>query len=107
MSDKPRRFWQIHLSTALILSLCAGAILALNLHRDAVAAGLYYHGWPFRCYQSKTLEFSFGGDAPEYNVVMPDGVSRNELFLNICVAALLLATVGIVAEYLIRRRTKP
>ncbi|HYF49770.1 MAG TPA: hypothetical protein VEJ63_10215 [Planctomycetota bacterium] len=34
MSDKPRRFWQIHLSTAVVLTLTAGFIMLVQMPYD-------------------------------------------------------------------------
>jgi hypothetical protein len=50
-----RRFWQIHLSTAIVVIFVAGGLLGLNLHHilrspfhPRPGANLYYHsGWPF------------------------------------------------------------
>ena len=54
MSDKPkRRFWQIHLSTAIVMMICASVLLGLNMvNYDSGAEVIpdltrfYYRGWP-------------------------------------------------------------
>ena len=58
--EKPkRRFWQIHLSTAVLLMFLAGGILFVNLRRKAMLAISYPRmqaplrlsmGWPFEAY---------------------------------------------------------
>jgi hypothetical protein len=55
MTDTPpkRRFWQIHLSTILLMSLSAGFIGWINF-KDRHSG---YGGWPARCLWWRTSEF--------------------------------------------------
>jgi len=60
MSDKPRRFWQIHLSTALVLMLAAGMFSGANLtirprvhefrFEPSFGSMRLYRGWPIDCW---------------------------------------------------------
>ncbi|HYF51692.1 MAG TPA: hypothetical protein VEJ63_19915 [Planctomycetota bacterium] len=63
MSDKPRRFWQIHLSTAVALMLISGVIIGLQfsyqyeppLHPDGDS-----RGWPFPWNDEPDYYYSHG-----------------------------------------------
>ena len=66
MSDKPkRRFWQIHLSTAVVLTITLGVILKLQFWNHGIE-GVKARGWP--CYaamldENDVVLFRCGQDA--------------------------------------------
>jgi hypothetical protein len=100
MSESKRRIWRIHLSTAIVLMLLAGALLGLNLFHvrhspfePEPGGRLYYHaGWPF-----STDYFSYKGWGPR------PGIQLRELLYNIAFSVATMALVAFVMEFLIRR----
>jgi Ni,Fe-hydrogenase I cytochrome b subunit len=91
MSEKPRRWFQIHLSTAIVLMLVASILLGLNFHStipaDAEISRFKWtvEGFPWTC----TDAFS----------ILP-----KPFFLDVAFAAFVLAGIVMVSEYAIRRR---
>jgi len=86
MSDKPkRRFWQIHLSTAVVMMVLAGIFVCLNLkrrfevtesragHHGREESGLIEHGWPVTAFHHYALvlnyKFASNGD-PMYRAAL-------------------------------------
>jgi len=101
MSDKPRRFWQIHLSTAVALSIAAGILLWANLTQDEMRLlpNAYTYGWP-----QKVL-----GGVPA-GVPLADQARAEELeatITNLAVSLSILFNVAVAVEYFTRRRSKP
>ena len=102
MSEKPRRWLQIHLSTAIVLMFVAGGMLWANIHIRKVNLNngvfLFYEylvdpyygrGWPF--------VFDYGGN-PE--------ISLAALALNTLVAIVALSFCAVLLEYFIRREAR-
>jgi len=121
MSDKARRFWQIHLSTAVVVMITAGGLLALNcLHHehalsstddDGVFRGSVFeytiwdvspislrYGWPSTCLET----YDFNKKQNHWGRWRVRGI-----LLNAGVACGVLTVVAFGSEYLIRRRSKP
>jgi hypothetical protein len=97
----PRRWFQIHLSTAILLLLFIGAVLGLNLRR-----------------QSEVLIFSQAGDAFgwPYPIVAQQPTGHGfyqwrfllqSLVSNLIVWSLIFWVLKFICEYFIRRRAKP
>jgi hypothetical protein len=88
-----RRWFQIHLSTAVVLMFVAGAMIWVNLAwTEAAIAGLDHHrliGFPFSFYGQQ-------GQRKEILIV--------ELFLNLAFWSGLLTYIAFVCERRIRRR---
>jgi hypothetical protein len=119
MSDKPRRPWfQIHLSTAIVLMFVAGGIGSINLRvtrterTESVFSSIVgeghaddkftYYGWPCDSfYELSTVE----KDGTEYfydspiRRWMPKGI-----IVNIFAAMISLIAVWYACEWLLRRR---
>jgi hypothetical protein len=125
MTDTPpskRRFWQLHLSTAVVVTVTAGFFVGLNvipLRLDPLSepsmTQIEQYGWPFR-YDARYLvsgavqrdikAATFHDDygkSTEYVF----GFDNSRLALNLAVAASICICVIVVSEYLIRRRSKP
>ena len=93
MSDTPtpkRRFWQIQLSTAVVLALTAGALLG---------GALQYH---FNLVDESVVRFRRASDSQQALAVH---------YINMAVFAVeaffILLAVGILLEFLARRRSQP
>jgi hypothetical protein len=101
------RWFQIHLSTAVVLMLCAGGLLWLNVEKwpnddlETTFAGLdlrnetgvaYVRGWPW-AWEEKTFP-DFGWGTLNY---------WSMLALNIAVAIGVLGIVAAFCELLLRR----
>ena len=114
MSTKGRWF-QLHLTTVIALTLTAGLLVILNLQPQGAIGPNY--GFPFQCacyangypYEGGPLEFSNYG----YNnfFVKKDGgfytLDLTELIWNIAIAAFILVTIAWGLEYLARRKPVP
>ena len=116
MSDKTRRSWfQLHLSTAIVMMVVAGGLLWMNLHRRPGEPNLapdseqYYgtiypsnydaYGWPHGItlwFNSETNEHTvFTFRHPAY--LLP-------IVIDVLVALLILFVVWRCCEYVVRRR---
>lgn len=94
--DIERRWFQIHHPTAIVLSFIAGVLLWANSHR--LPNGVFY-GWP--CDEAVQRDYyaePFKDDLFELRW------SWNEVFINAVVALGILAAVGVVCEWVLRRR---
>jgi len=76
MSDKPRRFWQIHLSTAVMMNVLVGLLIFINItprtsipavmtntdsdldllihlaNEPSIVGFTHERGWPTACYRN-------------------------------------------------------
>lgn len=102
MSDKPKRAWfQIHLSTAIVLMFVAGGLMWAN---STVAMRFRYervYGFPFPAIYSHPMEI---GDSIDSLHVQPAGIDWFCLAGNIFVGLYLLRLTAFLSEYIIRRR---
>ena len=98
---KKRRFWQIHLSTAILFVVASSFLLWLSLVNPVTLSefpGFVYqdgYGWP---YAWETRSFPYGGD------LAIDSWSRPAIFWDGLVAVAALSGITICGEWLIRRR---
>ena len=110
MSDKPCRFWQIHLSTAVLVSVTLALIIAANFapYTTAVKSGVPPHdvigsttlyGWPF---YAMSPQHSIHGKTYHFTIWYWNRVTYNALIA--LIAPLLMI---FLSEYLIRRRSRP
>jgi hypothetical protein len=120
MSDaekpKKRRFWQLHLSTAVLLMFGAGGFLWLNSfpHRfypwaDMPENYFYQYGWPTVFYTDPEPALVMGiplGTALDRFIreVGQREVSTLHVVVNVLVALPCLASLAFACEWLIRRR---
>ena len=118
MSDKPRRAWfQIHLSTAIVMMFVAGGLMWANfrmrsLRDDSIYllggdesdhSRYYVRGWPVVFLHTKVptrSEGMFIGAPKTYDGEwIVDGLIFDPLF-----AVFVTISVGLVSEFFIRRR---
>src|SRR5437870_2040736 len=118
--DKPRRAWlQIHLSTAIILMICASMIVGANcLPTSMLGSPTYGLPLPFLCPQKPVVQVPNSG---QYTVIVwrhtsylkvgpltlyfsDNGWNYGALALNVFASVVCLSIVGIVFEWRIRRR---
>src|SRR6266404_1141238 len=93
MTDKPRRPWfQIHLSTAIVLMFVAGGILWLNVTPDWAHMSSVY-GWPKGFYEER-----FG------NPIAGTRFFLGTLILNIIAGIIILGYIAFLCEAFLRRR---
>ena len=96
-----RKFWQFHLSTAVILSLTSGGMLLANLpmRLSPVNPGsnvvVYERGWP--------LNIETGGDAGR-GVLSHERWILDGILTNVVFAVGMFIVIAIGSEMLIRRR---
>jgi hypothetical protein len=100
-AEKPRRWFQFHLSTAIVLMFAASGLVWVNvveyefepqIIRELFSDGhMPVCGWPFMYWR-------------KYNFVSGKTTEWIPLLGNIAVAALILAAVATVCEMLIRRK---
>jgi len=114
-----RRFWQIHLSTAVVLTLVSGAIMYANFRPERmflvsgwgppVSEGKLPHpiyepyihyGWPLGFYTERAPDHNeTGWDATAYL-----GVRNSKLRMNCLYWLLILAATTVTLEFFVRRR---
>ena len=115
MPEPPRRRWiQLHLSTAIVLTLTAGWLVILNLQPQIPGAAGPEYGFPFSCacyangypYKGGPVEFfNFGYN--NFFLRTAGGIYTlvlTELIWNIAIAGLILASLAFGLEYLARRK---
>src|SRR4051812_47567723 len=103
MSEKPRRWFQIHLSTALLLMIIAGILLGLNV--SFIDCGPVYEadGW---CYNYK-YGWPVFVQSHHYVTLGSETVIINFAYIwNGMIALFCLSMIAFVCEYNVRcRRT--
>jgi len=124
MADQPKRkLFQIHLSTALVLMFVAGGLVWLNVRKvkmdyeEQVNSGAFatlldnpvdthIRGWPWK-YQTYWEVFAWL-NTPEWQECDMTGVVTDEWHLayNILVALAILAVIGVVVEWAVRKKGK-
>ena len=126
MTDTPphkSRLWQVHLSTALVVTVTAGIFIGVNIiplrfdpfNDPSMHTQVEQYGWPFRhdirYLVSGAVNRGMGAatfhDDDGKSIEYVFGFNKSHLALNLVVAALLLICVIVFSEYLIRRRSKP
>jgi hypothetical protein len=105
-TEPPKRRWfQFHLSTLIILTLVAGALLYLNLAnpygRGKIAerpVDIWY-GWP---YGACGYECRY----PDSRYIPPSScmINNSALLTDVLCAVLILALIGVLCEAIISRR---
>jgi len=116
MSDKPRRWFQIHLSTAIALMFVAGGLMWLNfgwLRTDfgsAEAYSRFTHGWPVEGVRQGDRYYIFvrdtrvlGAGITVYNH-FELGVIADWILPDVLPALGILFAAGCLLETRIRRR---
>jgi hypothetical protein len=98
MSDKRRRSWfQIHLSTAIMLMLVAGGLVWANAEPTKFYSMgdelVFFRGWPY------TFQGNINGDVIK-DYFWPEYMARN-----VASAVMILGTVAFACEWWIRRRS--
>ena len=128
MSDKPkRRFWQIHLSTAVALMVVVAVLMLLNTAPKSprIWQGLLYtqqemyvddlvvlrrfesrrYGWPMLAYPSTRSQMLTLSDGTEFvGIVAEDRWDAGCITVNVLIGALLLYFTARFCEIRIRRR---
>jgi hypothetical protein len=104
---KKRRFWQLHLSTAIIMSVALGFVMLINIGRPSATFGLYdgiqsWYGWPLPIYVTDYFyhcpnggKHSFTYFHSEHSTALPVDAVSGLLFLYFAFR---------VSQYPIRRR---
>jgi hypothetical protein len=116
MSDKPkRRFWQLHLSTAVAMMLLAGLMIWPNVVPNPscqyvgahvmrwTIANADYYGWPaafaWRLYSVETWATAEKGEPGPMKLYWVPG-----LFIDVAVIALCVVTLACLSESFLRHR---
>ena len=105
MSDKPRRFWQIHLSTAVLICCTLSAFVWLNLDGGYSGGGpnadTYTCGFPMKAYLWQHYNEDGVVDISEWESLTESALTNSLMALS-CTF-----NVAFISEYLIRRKSKP
>jgi len=121
MSEKaPRRFFQLHLSTALVLMVLAAVLLGANLiPRSTLFSNMHYEtrGWPWALDIAFNYELLYPGDSTSGNIfTLFDGLEEvkiirdnwyTHLIGNIAIALAILTPAAVLLEWRLRRKTDP
>lgn len=102
-----RRFWQIHLSTAVIVMLVAGGFLYLNT-LPVFRADEFIFGWPYRA-GTTSIELIKAQESSVRNhcfIIGSVGIYWPHMVYNISIALSSILTAGILSEWRICRRNK-
>jgi len=102
----PRRFFQLHLSTALVLMVLAGGLLGANLIEFRYWTGIrtgYARGWPWKV-DTRYRTFTPGPDV-QLGWRNPGPTPNRSLRIagNIAVALGILTVTGVILEWRLRR----
>ncbi len=97
--DSKRPFWQIHLSTAVVMMFASALFMLANAYRHMEQGPPGWFGWPY----SILRDSSGGWDAFHPHEPVWD-VSYAGLFLNVSFMVWLVVAVGMVCEWFIHRR---
>jgi hypothetical protein len=109
MTERPRGFWQIHLSTAVVMMLVGAGCMGLNANGSIVhpdVAQLVGDVYP-PSYQPPRV---YGWPLVAHPTVIPPAPmimwrwNYTNLIVNICVALGLVVTSAGLVEFLVRRR---
>ena len=98
---KKRRWFQIHLSTAVVLMITAGVLMWANLREQRGGTKCrphewgFYYGWPISLFESLGSDITCESDHTERQV---------QMVVNILVSFAILAAVGFTCEWWARRR---
>ena len=116
MSDKPkRRFWQIHLSTAVILMLFAAGMCRMNtVGKEYLVPDLPTHyyflkfGTPVTAYVYPTPAWIQGVPSHYLSRLLGEryGWCAEGVLIDAACSALILFAVGALLEFLIRHRER-
>ena len=101
MPNPPRRpFFQIHLSTAIVLMFSAGALIWINTHaRMPYKCCIYDYGWPFTALERELTHNGLGkADTWSYEIFYLN------MAIDVCTAQTILLAVRYLCERRIRRR---
>jgi hypothetical protein len=108
MTHGPRRFWQIHLSTAIVLMLVAGGLTGINVEKrqtlvqgEFVQRHMEFAGWPLpdRTFSEWDRNTIYIGHVK--TIHQPQNV-----VMNILIALVVLGVLAVNLEYFIRRRER-
>lgn len=97
-----RRWFQIHLSTAMVLMLCAGGLLWLNVRTNG-----WLRGWPCTWgYRLMYLDSEEAAIAWKAGHELSSEWQTNTYYLtvNVAVAVAFLIVIAALLEFLLRRR---
>jgi hypothetical protein len=105
MQDK-RRFWQIHLATAIALAIAAGSLVWMNTTRQHEQDFIF--GWPFKAATTNlgTIEAQDGTVEEGHFLLSGVGFYWLHCFYNATIAAKILFLTGITVETFLRSRAK-
>ena len=115
MNEKKRRWFQIHLSTAIVMMFVAGGLLWINMGWERnflLAAGhpVATHGWPVDgatidgMYIVRILSSDVLGGRFEFHKGLTFGVIFNWWLMNLLCAIAILVVIAWLLERRIRRR---
>jgi hypothetical protein len=104
MSDeqkpKKRRFWQLHLSTAVISMLVIGFLLLKNIHLyERLTISKEAYGWPATIYEAERVR-----DAMYFPNIVFSPMNSEALFWDCIISIVIIAAFTVASEWLIRRR---
>jgi len=108
MTHKPRKLWQMHLSTLLFCSIVSGVLLGLNFRKvdsttvSSLPGPTTFSAWPYRYVENWDSEM----DRDEYRHAR-DAFSvnkKNTVPMNILVCVGIVLVAGAAFEYAVRRR---
>lgn len=93
------RFWRVHLSTLLLITPVASALLWANIRMQSIKGmpAFYCRGWPMNM---------MGDIRPEYAYENANQLSWDptSVAINIAVAIVLIASVAGLSEFILRRK---
>ena len=104
---KMRRFWQLHLSTAVYVSIIVTiwlAVVKYTIYR--FPDGSFIVGWPYQAVASQDLRYKslFRLDFGGIELFMGCPVDWKNVLIDFAIPVLAISTFVIVSEYLICRR---
>jgi hypothetical protein len=92
---KKRRFWQLHLSTLILITITVSMLAYFQLHPTLTGPSMPLRGWPRPVYR---VDYATWGDGQSFPY---EGIT---LDLVCCLS--LIANVALISEIMIRRRER-
>lgn len=105
---RDRKWFQLHLSTVLVLLIATGILMGLNFARTDLSDGtVTCYGWPFNMIICSRLD-PFSGirfiDSDVVNIGNSTYLILRHCIANLAVQLIILSTIGLSLEALARRK---
>lgn len=103
---KPRSWFQLHLSTCVVLMVVAGALAYLSISPGSNGQSFTWYGWPAMAYEQHLEVFLYGMSDPVEIPTLHRKWLISGLIIDVGFALVVLGLVARVLENRVRRRQR-